>query len=123
MMLSGSRRTCGGVIGKDWFFTDPRPRFNNLGWPASVYDLPAGERSDRPAASVSPREAVRAATAWHNDDGALDDNGTLDDHWAAGHHDNRTAIDDASAIRSTMEAGAASACRVGATETCEGAGN
>jgi hypothetical protein len=26
MWLSGSRRTGGGVIGKDWFFTDPPQR-------------------------------------------------------------------------------------------------
>jgi hypothetical protein len=48
MMLSGSRRSGGGVIGKDWIFTDPRPRFNILGGqPAYTICRPANDQIGR----------------------------------------------------------------------------
>jgi hypothetical protein len=76
----------------------------------------AGEPLDRPAASVSPDKAVWAAAARRNYHRALDD------HGSAGYNDHGAAIGDTSAVGSTMEAGAASACCVGATEACDGAG-
>ena len=68
---------------------------------------------DGATSPVSPNKTIRAGP-WRNDDRACDDYGS------AGSYDNSATIDDASAVGTAMKTGAATACCMSCTETCDG---
>jgi hypothetical protein len=70
---------------------------------------------DRAAPPVTPDEAIGTHARWCNHDGRCHDHGPRG-------HDDGAAIDNAAAIRSTMETGPASARGIGRAKACDSAG-